>query len=152
MEAAAISPAPSPANEALVRRAEGAIRGRWAELAAHATGRPQYATLQPFLATRLQANVPDRWGRTPLCAALQMLDVAAVRAALEGGADPKLPCEGKPPIRYLVFMAMREDGGRAEIARLLRAHGAVVEPRDIESCRSPAQGACATTLLPVLER
>lgn len=152
MEAARISAGPTAANAALVSKAHEILGGDWSELARHVIGRPQFAALQPFLASATAPSSLDRYGRTQICNAVMLLDVAAVQAQLDLGADPNGRCEDDSLIDHLVMTASERSAGAGQtIVRLLRGAGARVTPRDIEWCRNPDNGrACAQLLLPLL--
>ncbi|MEO8017010.1 MAG: hypothetical protein ABI769_04290 [Pseudomonadota bacterium] len=151
MEAAKISAGPSPANKHLIDRADQVLNGDYTSVAAHVQGRPQYATLQPFLAAYVQPDEEDVNGVTKLCHAIGFLNVAVVREQLEAGADPNGRCRDESLVGSLVFMAtVEKDERRREIMRALLEHGARVT--NIDSCRSPNNGDCAQVLLPLMEK
>jgi hypothetical protein len=152
MEAARISAAPSAANAALVSKANEILGGNWSELARYVIGRPQFANLQPFLASATAPSDVDQYGRTQICNAITFSDVAAVQAQLDLGADVNGRCAGFSLIGYVVMnTGERTAVARQTILRQLRAAGAQPSEQEIKSCRDPVNGpVCAKWLLPLL--
>jgi tetratricopeptide (TPR) repeat protein len=152
MEAARVGAEPMPANEHLIQKAANVLRGDFTGLLEHVMSRPQYKDLQPFLASLTHPEEFNDVGRTPLCNAVIQLNVAAVEAQLNAGADPNGACETEDSlVGYLVFMATNKYVERRQgIMRLLLEHGA--KPVKLDACRSPSSGNCSRVLLPLLEQ
>lgn len=151
MEAARLGPRPSTANEELVSRARELLEGDFTALADWTIGRPQYAVLQPFIASQVGGDAVDRYGRTLICQAVMRLDAAAVRDQLDAGADPNGRCNERSLVGAVVWKATRERvAARQEILHLLLERGAL--PTDLEYCASPANGDCSAVLLPLLRQ
>jgi tetratricopeptide (TPR) repeat protein len=155
-EAARISAAPSAANAALVSKAHEVLGGDWSGLSRFIMGRPQFATIAPFIASAMAPADVDAYGHTQICNAVMMASAEAVRAQLELGADPNGRCERRSLLGFLAHGASDEPTRGAwqqNIVRMLRAAGGRVTPEDLEYCRNPENGpACRASLLPLLER
>ena len=152
MEAAAIAPKPDKRNFHLVAKANEIIGDDYLELVNRVAGTPQAATLHPFLRTTVRQDEKDKWGRTPVCNALDQLDAKSVRAYLEDGADPRGDCNGGSLMNRLTYMA---DGRRAAdvqaIAKALLDFGATATPAMIEACKwNENSPYCSRDLMPTL--
>ena len=155
MEAAQVSAGPSPQNAALVSKAHEVLGGDWSTLARFVMGRTQFAALQPFIASATSPADVDAAGRTQICNAVMLADVAAVQAQLDLGADPNGRCEYSSligePIRATSATPTRA-AWQQDIVRMLRAAGARVTPDDLAWCRNRDNGPeCSKSLLPLLE-
>ena len=151
MEAAKISAGPSPANQSLLKRTDEILNGDYTGLAKHVMSRPQAAKLAPFLAEYVHPDEEDEGGTTALCNAISQLNVEAVRAQLDAGADPKGRCRHESLVGSLVYMATTDDDQRRrDVLRALLEHGAPVT--NIDACRSPTMGDCREVLLPLMEK
>ena len=151
MEAAKISAGPSPANQHLLKRADAVVNGDYTGVAEFTMSRPGTEKLRPFLAEYVHPDEEATTGRTTLCNAISQLDVEAVRAQLDAGADPNGRCRDESLVGSLVFMATNEkDTQRREIMRALLEHGAQVT--NIDACRSRDMGDCSEVLLPLMEK
>jgi hypothetical protein len=152
IQAAKISAGPSPANKRILDHVDKIVNADYTALAAHVMGRPQAATLQPFLAAFVHPYEEDGYGRTELCNAIMRLNVPAVRSQLEAGADPNGRCLDRSLVGSLVFMGtVEKDEQRREIMRALLQHGAPVT--NIDSCRRrDGRGDCFDVLLPLMEQ
>lgn len=152
MEAAQLGAGPVPANEHLIQRAADVLQGDFTGLAAHVMSRPQSKKLQPFLAELTHPEERDDADRIALCNAVIQLNVDAVEAQLEAGADPNARCDAQESmVGYVISMATTSYVERRQtVMRLLLEHGA--KPVKLDMCRSPDTGDCADVLLPLLER
>lgn len=154
-QASKIHAGPSPANAALVSKANELLRGDWSGLANSIVQQPQYHALLPFVASATAPTDVDHYGRTQLCVAVMASAVDAVRAQLDRGADPNGGCDGRSLIQEIVRTATNDPvrgPWQRDIVRMLRAAGARVTPRDIEWCTNRDNGPnCRESLLPLLQ-
>ena len=153
MEAAKISPRPGPANQKLIDKADKLVNGDYTGVAKLSIGRQQAATLAPFLEEYVHPEEQGSNGQTTICTAIDQLNVAAVRAQLDAGADVNGRCGSESLVSSLIFMAtVNKDEQRRDIMTVLLERGAPLTKANIASCRSRDNGDCHEVMLPVMEK
>jgi hypothetical protein len=153
MQAARIGSGPNAQNRHLLERAAAILRGDFSGVGAHVIGRPQAATLQPFIAAVVGPEEKDRYGRTRLCTAVMHLVVDVARAELARGADPNGACGRGLLVEYVVHMATREKvAERQGVLRALLESGAKPSPVLVDVCARSSVDDCRIVLLPIFEK
>lgn len=153
MKAAKINAGPSPANQVILDKVDALLNGDFTGVAAFVTGRPQAATLAPFLEEFVHPLEETSGGVTRLCQAINQLDTKAVRAQLDAGADPNGKCQDESLVGSVMYMATRKKPEeRRDILSALLEHGAPLRKKELEGCRSKDMGDCSQVLLPVMEK
>jgi tetratricopeptide (TPR) repeat protein len=122
--AAELSPEPGPINADLRQRADELLGGSYIRLATYLLGRRQEVRLRPFVAAKVDPAETNRYGRTLICSALEILHEDAVAFELERGADPNGRCNGDVLLRSLGATRSNSlDPQRARIRRWLVQYG-----------------------------
>lgn len=158
LDAAAIDPAPSARNAALVEKARAQMHGDLIPLANRIRRYHDLAALKPFVAEVRDPDERGPDGQTALCRASQLLDVDGVQRALDAGAAADGECAGSTALAFLVRAGEGFFDRKKVMLQALMEAGADPDPKlyagssytAISFCEHGSPG-CAKSLLPILK-
>lgn len=152
MEAAKLSPGPSPANKHMLERVDEIVEGDYVDLVAYTRSADHYDKLKLFLDPHVQPDKKDGKGVTRICNAIGRLDVETVQKELAIGADPEQRCGGQSLVESVMSLPSgKRAPERAQIMQELMQRVAPLTQANVDNCRDRKHGDCYKVLLPIME-
>jgi tetratricopeptide (TPR) repeat protein len=152
LEAAKLSPGPSPANKRMLDRVDEIVEGDYVDLVAYTRGADSYPRLRLFLDPHVQPDKKDAKGVTMICNAIARIDVETVQQELAIGADAKQRCGSRSLVELVMALPSgKRADDRREILQALMQRLPTLTKANMDYCRDRAHGDCHRVLLPVME-